>query len=300
MPPVYTRKFRKYKKQSGQRKLQRWAKKRRGARSQAGQIVKLSKSIASINNRTAATRVRFGMYHEINQVAIPAVVGSSYTCYRLQPALATGPGSGVVQPGGVTWLGSPAWDNMFTGGDISVDVPSMRLGRMKVLMQFNAGNENAPVNFSVFHCKLNPEHANYMLTTFGMELKGLENIKHYLHGEPQTGNRATTSGDVTMNPNWFKVIRSWKWQFTSQMTGHDQTYSTTPSSTYKRIQFTVPLGYKIGREAGSENWRSANADTDTPDHLKNYLFVFCNNSLVDFGQSPTMSIMCQVYGTAQI
>ena len=299
MPPTYVKKFRKYRKNSGQKKLQKWAKKRRGARSQAGQIVKLSKSIASINNRTAATRIRFGLFHEINTVAIPAVVNTDYTCYRMQPAYHVGAGSGVVGPGAPTWLGSPAWDNYFSAGDLSHTVPSMRLGRMNVLMRFNSGNEEAPTNFSVFHCKLQPEHAEYMLETYGLELKGLENIKHYLLGSPQTSDNASTSGDVVMNPHWFKVIKSWKWQFTNKMvTG--SAYSTNHRSTYKRIQYSFPMGYKLGREGGSANWQTANADMDTPNHLKNYLFIFCNNSLLDLGESPSMAIMLRCYGTAQI
>lgn len=296
MPPTYTRKLRKYRKNSGQKKLQRWAKKRRGARSQAGQIVKLSKSIGNINTRIAATKIRHGLYHEIFSTAIPGI-DVDYQCYRLQPAYSPGPGPECED--GPQWIGSESWANMFETNNVIRDVPTVRLGRMHITMQFNAGNEDAPVNFSVFHAKLQPEHANMMLTEFGLELTNLNNTSHYLRGEYSTSSNATCSGDVTLNPTYFKVIKSWKWQFTGTMPGTGE-YSTVPTSTYKRIQYSFPLGYKLGRDGVSTSWRTANADTDTPDHLKNYLFIFCNNSNLDAGQSPTMSILARCNATATI
>lgn len=260
-------------------KLQRWIRRRRSSRAQAGQLIKTNRRINAINSKLRQEMTHQGLY----------LTGGSQS-YRdsvimLQPALT----AGTV---------SPAWRNCFSDSAITGDASRAKFGRCKLKIQFTCGDEADPVTYNIFHVRLKKKNAKFMTETFGNDLATIASPAQYVRGTTAIATGSADSGGfVYLNPDYFDIKKMWRFTITSRMVGSAGTVpvnATNAYSSYKNIDYSFPLGYTMGKSLG--NWTSVSADTDTPSELKNYLLIFTNNNQLDT-QSNTYSFIAQTTAT---
>lgn len=258
------------------------------AAAQSKQIAATVKRVDRLSTRVYRDSTRYGLYH----VARSSLMGAAANVVYLQPAL-------TVSPSGAGF--SPAWGPCFEQAPSALNCTRARLGRMYVKMCFTCNTEDAPITISVFHVRLNPKNAEYIMktnsTNFGTILGSGAN-EEYLVRSPSTYTTglAENFGTPMLSPAYFIVKRSWTFTIgTQNNTAVGTSPSTVLSQTMKLINYSFPLGYTLG--SGTGTWGDVSADTDTAPHLKNYLLVFSNNSLLDLAQSPSYSILSQCTAT---
>lgn len=273
-----TRKYGTRKNRAGA-KLSRWIKRKRNARSQAGQLIKTNKRINSINQRLRAEQTHQGLY----------LTGGA-SMYRdavimLQPALTAG-------------SVSPAWRNCFSDSTITGSASRARLGRCNLKIQFTCGTESDPVTYNVFHVRLTKKNAKFMTETFGNDLSSIASPAQFVRGTAALATGSADSGGfLYLNPDYFEIKKYWRFTLTAKVIGGPPVTpidSTNPFNSYKNIDYSFPLGYTLGKSLG--NWTTVSADTDTPSELKNYILIFTNNNQLD-AQSNTYSFIAQTQAT---
>ena len=136
-------------------KLQRWIRSRKSAGSQAGQLIKTNKRISRIQSKLRSESNKYGLVHETTaQLYADTVV--------------------MIQPAFVAGANSPNWVNCFANSDAAINVNRVRLGRCYLRMQFTASTEDAPITTSLFHVRLNPKNAQWVISDLGTNLTGGE------------------------------------------------------------------------------------------------------------------------------
>lgn len=279
MPPTSYRRTRKFTRNRAAKKLQRWARRRRGPRAQAGQIVRISKRVSRLANKVSGEVNKWGLVHEVGSVTL-----SGFYPFQLVPAASAGPG------------GSLAWTNCFDASDAAANVNRVRIGNIKLVMRFTSFTEPQPISFTVIHCKLQPAQAQHMTTTFGTHLIGITSPQYYIRGSAGTlPYTAACNGEVMLNPTYFKTVQRWNFTLTNRQVGIGSAQSTVPSATYKRIETTLRTGYTLGDGFGS--WRTKNADVDTKPEHKHYIFIFSDNLAADV-EFPSCQLFAQSTVTA--
>jgi len=261
-------------------KLQRWIRRKRSSRAQAGQLIKTNRRINKIRQELKRDQNKTGLY---------LATGSdnfSDTILMLQPATTMG-------------SVSPAWTPCFADSTISAAATRAKFGRCRVKMQFTCGNERSPITYTVMHVRLNPKNAVWMNEVYGNDLNAISAPQQFVRGQSSSGQGyASASGNVILNPDYFIVKKQWRFtlsafQAIAQSTQLDSNYAP---ATYKNIDYSFPLGYTIGKSLG--NWTTASADADTAPHLKNYLMIFTDNSTADL-QSNSVRILAQTFAYGQ-
>ncbi len=257
-------------------KIQRWVRRRRGARSQSKQISKAFKKIASIRDDMRKDDQKYGLTKEF--------ISSGLTDKIL-----------LIAPAATAGLSSPAWTNCFANNTNALLANRVRLGRCYVKMQFTCANERSPITYSVFHARLNPKNAEYLINQYGDNLATISSPLAFIRGTTATSiGDASGGGNVMLNPDWFVVKKQWRFTM-SALTNTSQTQpTTTPLGSTKNIDYSFPLGYTLGKGVGS--WGDVPADKDTAPHLRNYLMIFSDNIGTDL-QYNQYSILCQSTAT---
>jgi len=284
MPPTLTRTVRKYAKNKGAKKLKRYIRRKRGARAQSHQLVKTNDRITSLANKVRGEVNKWGLYREVSTVALGGL-----TIFQMQPAATAG-----------TYSGS--WDRCFAQSDAAQNTTRARLGNLKLVMQFTSFTEVSGVNFSVFHVRLNPKNAEYMVRHHNTALSGAGAGHHvmavpdqFIRGAvPALSYSAGCNGDVMLNPDYFITKKRWHFKLSARSIVIGSPAHGPISSTYKRIEYSFPLGYTLGRGSGS--WQTVSADDDTAAQLKNYLLIFTDNSTLDL-ENPAISLLMQCTAT---
>ena len=254
------------------KKLQRYIRRRRGARAQSNQLVKTNKRINRIQSQLRREVNKFGLFHE--------VYSNSFTLASI-----------MVQPAFAVGVNSPGWANCFATSAAAINATRARLGRCHIQMAFTCGTEPQPVTFTVLHVKLTPRNAENLIQDVGTDFSGLAEPLHYIRGAPGiTAYAATTNGRVMLNPDYFIVKKKWTFCLTNRQVGLGSSQTTNGFNTYKNISYTIPLGYTLGLGTGS--WGDANADENTPAAMKNWILVFTDNSLLD-AESSSFSCLMQ-------
>lgn len=258
------------------------------AAAQSKQILATSKRVDRLQAAIHRDSTRYGLYH----VSRSSSMGAGGNVVYLQPALQASPsGAGF----------SPAWGNCFESSQSALDCTRAKLGRMYVKMCFTCNTEANPITISVFHVRLNPKNAQYIMetngTNFGTAL-GSTGALEYAVRSPSTYTvgLAENYGTPMLSPAYFIVKRSWTFTLgVQQNTATGTVENNVLSQSMKLINYSFPLGYTVG--SGSGSWADVDADTDTAPRLKNYLLIFSNNSLLDLAQSPSFSILSQCTAT---
>lgn len=257
-------------------KVQRWVRRRRGARSQSKQISKAFKKIASIRDDMRKDDQKYGLTKEF--------ISSGLTDKVL-----------LIAPAATAGLSSPVWTNCFANNTNALLANRVRLGRCYMKMQFTCASERSPITYSIFHARLNPKNAEYLINQYGDNLATLSSPTAYIRGSTATSiGDASGGGSVMLNPDWFVVKKQWRFTLAGLTNASVASASTTPSSTYKNIDYSFPLGYSLGKGVGS--WGDVPADKDTAPHLRNYLLIFSDNIGTDL-QYNQYSILCQSTAT---
>jgi len=261
------------------KKLQRWIRRKRSSRAQAGQLIKTNRRINAINAKLKQEMTRQGLY----------LTGGSQS-YRdsvimLQPALT----AGTV---------SPAWRNCFSDSTITGQASRAKFGRCNLKIQFTCGDEADPVTYNIFHVRLKKKNAKFMTETFGNDLATIASPAQYVRGTAAIATGSADSGGfIYLNPDYFDIKKMWRFTLSSRMTGTAGAVpadATNAFNSYKNIDYSFPLGYTIGKSLG--NWTTVSADTDTASELKNYILIFTNNNQLDT-QSNTYSFVAQTMAT---
>lgn len=262
-------------------KIQRWVRRRRGARSQSKQISKAFKKIASIRDDMRKDDQKYGLTKEF--------ISSGLTDKIL-----------LIAPAYTAGAASPAWTNCFADNTNALLCNRVRLGRCYVKMQFTSANERSPITYSVFHVRLNPKNAEYLINQYGDNLATLSSPLGFIRGTtPISAGDASGGGNVMLNPDWFIVKKQWRFTLSQYVatddTGQPQrSAQKTGSGTLKNIDYSFPLGYTLGKGVGS--WADVPADKDTAPHLRNYFMIFSDNLGTDL-QYNQYSILCQSTAT---
>ncbi len=275
----YQKRYTKPKRNRSATKIQRWIRRSRSSRAQAGQLIKTNKRINNINAKLKKEMTHQGLY------LVGGAQSFTDSVIMLQPALT----AGTV---------SPQWRNCFSDSAITGDASRARLGRCNLKIQFTVGNSPIPVTYNVFHVRLTKKNAKFMTETFGNDLSTIASPAQFVRGSPAlaTGS-ADAGGFIYLNPDYFDIKKMWRFTLSSRMVG---TPGVTPAdctnafNAYKNIDYSFPLGYTLGKSLG--NWTSVSADTDTASELKNYILIFCNNNLVA-DSSNTYSFIAQTTAT---
>lgn len=268
---------RNFRRNSAASKLQRFIRKRRSAGAQSAQLVKTNKRINRIQSKLRSEVNRYGLVHETTaQLYADTVV--------------------MIQPAFVAGANSPNWVNCFANSDAAINVNRVRLGRAYLRMQFTASTEDAPITTSLFHVRLNPKNAQWLISDLGTGLTPMVDKTHYVRGTAGIlAYASNTNGSVMLNPDYFVVKRQWHFTLGGSVAALVGTATSNLTNTVKNIDYSFPLGYTVGK--GRSNWQSVSADDDTAPELKNYILVFTNNSLADL-QSNSFSILQQCTATA--
>lgn len=253
----------------------RWAK---SASAQSRQIQTNNRRLNAVQARLAQDTQRYGLTKEF--------ISSGLTDKIL-----------MIAPAATAGLSSPVWTNCFANNTNALLANRVRLGRCYMKMQFTCGNERAPITYSVFHVRLNPKNAEYVISQFGDNLATLSSPLGYIRGTTATSlGDASGGGNVMLNPDWFIVKKQWRFTLTGYNNVSVITSSTNSYSTFRNIDYSFPMGYTLGKGVGS--WGDVPADKDTAPHLRNYLMVFSDNIGTDL-QYNQYSILCQCTATYQ-
>ncbi len=258
------------------RTIQRWVRRRRGARSQSKQISKAFKRIDAIRDDMRKDDQKYGLFKEF--------ISSGLTDKFL-----------LIAPANTAGASSPVWNNCFADNTNALLANRVRLGRCYMKMQFTCANERSPITYSMFHVRLNPKNAEYVVSQYGDNLASLPGTSGYIRGSTATSiGDASGGGNVMLNPDWFIVKKQWRFTL-SALTNTSQTQpTTTPAGSTKNIDYSFPLNYTLGK--GISSWSTLAADTDTAPHLRNYLLIFSDNIGTDL-QYNQYSILCQCTAT---
>lgn len=261
-------------------KLQRWIHRAKSARSQQGQLIKTNKRVDRIQTKMRTETNKYGLVHETTAQLY------SDTVVMLQPAFVAG-------------ANSPNWVNCFANSDAAINVNRVRLGRCYLRMQFTAATEGQPITTSLFHVRLNPKNAQWIISELGTNLTaggGMVDKTHFVRGAAGLlAYTSSTEGSVMLNPDYFLVKRSWHFTLGGEQAVLAGTATTNLNNTIRNIDYSFPLGYTLGK--GRSNWQAVSADDDTSPELKNYLLIFTNNNLADL-QSNSFSVLQQCTVTA--
>lgn len=279
---------RKYAGSSGYRKRRntrrsrfiRWAK---SASAQSRQIQTNNRRLNAVQARLKKDTQRYGLTKEFISSGLTDKV------LLIAPALTAG-------------TSSPSWSNCFANNTNALLANRVRLGRCHVKMQFTSANERSPITYSIFHVRLNPKNAEYVISQYGDNLATLSSPLGFIRGTtPVAAGDASGGGNVMLNPDWFIVKKQWRFTLAQYVatddTGQPQRSSQrTGSGTLKNIDYSFPMGYTLGKGVGS--WGDVPADKDTAPHLRNYFMVFSDNIGTDL-QYNQYSILCQCTASYQ-
>lgn len=277
--PVQTRS--QTRRQKSARKLQRWVRRRRGAHSQSKQISKAFKKIDAIRDDMRKDDQKYGMYKEF--------ISSGLTDKVL-----------LIAPAGAAGASSPVWTNCFANNTNALLANRVRLGRCYMKMQFTSANERSPITYSIFHVRLNPKNAEYLVSAYGDNLATLPEPEGYIRGSTATATGdASGGGNVMLNPDWFIVKKQWRFTLSQYVASNDtgqpqRSSQNTGSGTLKNIDYSFPMNYTLGK--GIDSWSTVPADKDTPPHLRNYFLIFSDNVGADL-QYNQYNILCQCTAT---
>ncbi len=253
----------------------RWAK---SASAQSRQIQTNNRRLNAVQARLKKDTQRYGLTKEF--------ISSGLTDKVL-----------LIAPAASAGTSSPAWTNCFANNTNALLANRVRLGRCYMKMQFTCANERSPITYSIFHVRLNPKNAEYVISQFGDNLASLSSPLGYIRGTTATSiGDASGGGNVMLNPDWFIVKKQWRFTM-SALTNTSQTQpTTTPLGSTRNIDYSFPLGYSVGKGVGS--WGDVPADKDTAPHLRNYIMIFSDNIGTDL-QYNQYSILCQSTATYQ-
>lgn len=259
-------------------KLQRFIRRRRSARAQSAQLVKTNKRINKIRDEMRKDDQKYGLYKEF--------ISTALTDKFL-----------LIAPANTAGATSPVWNNCFADNTNALLANRVRLGRCHMKMQFTCGNERSPVTYSIFHVRLQPRNAEYVVNQYGDDLATLPAIEGYIRGTtPVSTGDASGGGNVMLNPDWFIVKKQWRFTLSAITNVSNTSATTTPIGNTKNIDYSFPLNYTLGK--GISSWGTVSADTDTPPHLRNYILIFSDNIGTDL-QYNQYDILCQATATYQ-
>lgn len=259
-----------------------------GAKSQAKQIVKVNKRVDRILDAKTAPRIGL-QHHHYNNTLTDDII----------PVIPAAADSGITGMG--NW---GAWGpNASSASDALIQsVPRMRVGRIYNQLRFTCNTEFSPVQYTVYHVRLNPKTSQNTIIQCGQNLANgnmTEANGYFVRGDQGTHSTASTYGNVVLNPDKFLVKKQWQFTLAPSVAYQEfgtgtTTTGTNPFSTMKQIDFSFPCNYTFG--ATDRRWVELGANL-LDINLRNYILIFTDNASTVEG-SPSVRTMhtCIVKG----
>lgn len=269
-----------YKFSKNSKNLKKNIKRNKSSTSQSKQLLRTNQRIDALALKVADQKAVYGLKAEFYPDALAPL--TTYTAVPLCPTLV---GSGAFA----------VWGNCFSDDTNAYEAQRVRLGRMYTKLGFYAGAENGPVSMSIFHIRLKEETADQLIDDAGADLSGLISDKHYITGHG-TGVDSGVGSHVQLNPTYFKTVKKWNFTLMNRYANtSNEAPMGSPSQMMKNIEYSFPLGYKLGSD--KDDWNSQTALDSTPAHMRNFILIFCDNSSLD-AANPTYRFLCQCNATA--
>lgn len=259
-----------------------------GAKSQAKQIVAVNKRVDRILDGKVAPRIGLQHHHYNNALTddiIPVI-----------PAATTSGFSGMGEWGSWGPNASEASDALIQSQ------ARMRVGRIYNRLVFTSNTEYSPVQYTVYHVRLNPDTAQATILQCSQNLANGNMTQangYFVRGEQGTHSTAGTYGNVVLNPDKFIVKKQWKFTLSPSLAASEfatgNSYNgSNPFTTIKTIDFSFPCNYTMGET--DKRWVEMTS-TQLDPKLRNYILVFTDNASTLEG-SPSVRTMhtCIVKG----
>lgn len=259
--------------------LRKSIKKSKSARAQQRQLSRVNARIDSLALKVLDQKSTYGMKLEETPLALDPL-----TNYRAIPICPTLQGSGNYS----------VWGNCFSAGEKAYDSERVRLGRCYTKMGFYSNSESGPNNFSVFHVKLQPETMDELITSAGEDLSSLTTDIHYITGHG-TDVTSGVGSHVQLNPRFFRTQKKWNFTLVNKHLPGGAAHNLGTNTIQKIIEYSFPLGYKIGSD-GSK-WRTMSAPDSHELDKRNFILIFCDNSSLD-AENPSYRILAQCNASA--
>lgn len=259
-----------------------------GAKSQAKQLVAVNKRVDRILDAKTAPRIGL-QHHHYNNTLTDDII----------PVIPAAADSGITGMG--NW---GAWGpNASEASDALIQsVPRMRVGRIYNQLRFTCNTEFSPVQFTVFHVRLNPKTSQNTIIQCGQNLNNgnmTEANGYFVRGDQGTHSTASTYGNVVLNPDKYLIKKQWQFTLAPSVAYQEfgtgtTTTGTNPFSTMKQIDFSFPCNYTFG--ATDRRWVELGANL-LDINLRNYILIFTDNASTVEG-SPSVRTMhtCIVKG----
>lgn len=306
MPRNYTRKNYGRKPSRFTRKLKsssstiQWAKKRKDARSQAGQIIKTNKTVNRMNNRMKAltSHVKQGLLYNLqDRIGDNTVNYPSYQVYTLCPAQVAETGTGQD---------FPLWEPCFSGvGDDAPNVDQctqLKIGNIHCKLKIVADTEPSPVNITVMVFRVKEDACPNVFEDGLEDLSTLNTTttKNIISGLSQslTGSEASQMGVVTMNPEFFNILWQKRLTIGSEVWDTTGTDITNQRDVCKDYSFSIPCNYNFG-QAGRGTASSLTGLAGTARPRRTYFAVFSDNNSLD-SQYPSFSLNAWCYAHGKL
>lgn len=274
-----------------------WARKRKDARSQSGQIIKTNKTINRLNNRVKnlSSHVKQGLYLNLyDRIGGLSTSQPSMYIAPLCPAQVASTGTGTI---------FSAWDTCFSGDGASapnVDQCSLlKIGNIHCKLKIVADTEPTPCNITVVVFRVKEEACPNVFQDAGEDLTGLDvaSTKNVIYGVPGAlTTSASQLGVVTMNPAFFNVLYQKRLVIGSDVWDAQATPITNQRDVCKDYSFSIPCNYNFG-QAGRGTASDLNGMDGTPRARRTYIAIFSDNSSLDT-QYPSFALnsWCYAHG----
>ena len=279
------------------RKIQRWVRKRRGARAQQGQLRYTNKRITRLQ-----TRVRNSTKFVKQQLALSGTFSLGVLTGDMSVQVTPLMPAGAASASFPTTL--PAWTEFGMGAgneDPTISrCSAVKFGRLTGSLVCAASSESTPQSVSLVLVSLRPGIASQIWESRSPDLSGdIFTAKYMITTASQTFPTASQSGWPILVSSVFKT--HWRRDFMIGNTSYDTaaTELTTLRDSFKRFKFSIPLGYHFGNQ-GRNVWEDIAPEYGTKAENAKYLIAFSSNSTADLGASPTLSYIIHTTATGII
>lgn len=270
-----------YKFSKNSKSLKKNIKRNKSSTSQSKQLLRTNQRIDALALKVADQKAVYGLKAEFYPDSLVPL--TDYASVPITPALVAY---------GNTF---PVWSNCFSDDTNALESQRARLGRMYTKLGFYANSENGPVSFSVFHVKLREDTAENVVSECGHDLASLTVDRDFIraHGTGIDSGQAT---HVMLNPTKFRTIKKWSFTLMNRYANtSNEAPVGSPSQLMKVIEYSFPLGYKLGDSQA--DWKDQDVLDSTPLTMRNYILIFCDNSSLD-AANPSYRFLCQCNATA--
>jgi len=199
---------------------------------------------------------------------------------------------------------SPAWSpGYFSSALLGDKFAQATCGRVYMDMAFTTYTEKQPVTFTVMHIKATKDMADIMLNSsaMGITLANIDGNQYSYRGQVvTTTGAASLFGTVSLNPQFFNVVKRWDFTLGSTLDNSSGTDSVSVlGNTHKAIKYSFPTGYKMGTSQ-TGGWWATPPELICRNEVLNWIVVFSDNITgLDLGYpSYTINSMCTVTACA--